>query len=189
MLEFFDHMEPLLKIFWYVAIPSSVIFLIQTILTFIGADASDGLEADFDGSLDDAHGPFQLFSFRNLINFLLGFGWGGIAFYGVISNSLLLVGVATLIGLTLGLIYFYIIKQILKLSEDNTFKISSTIGKTAEVYLSIPATRSGFGKVLITLNGSTRELEAMTNSERIDSHSIVKIVNIENNNILIVEKI
>jgi hypothetical protein len=32
-----------------------------------------------------------------------------------------------------------LIKQILKLSENNSFKIENTVDKTAEVYLSIPS--------------------------------------------------
>ena len=38
-------------------------------MTFVGADASDGLDADFDGDLGGSDTPFQLFSFRNLIQF------------------------------------------------------------------------------------------------------------------------
>ena len=42
-------------------------------MTFVGANASDGLTADFDGDFSDADAPFQLFSLRNLINFFIGF--------------------------------------------------------------------------------------------------------------------
>ena len=81
------------------------------------------------------------------------------------------------------------IKQILKLSEDNSFKIESTINKTAEVYLTIPANKSGKGKVQISVNGSFHELDAMTlNLEKLPSGSVVKVIAVENN-ILIVEKI
>ena len=39
----------------------------------ITLDSGDGLEADFDGDMDGGDEAFQLFSFRNLVNFLLGF--------------------------------------------------------------------------------------------------------------------
>ena len=86
MLEVFNNLDTLLKGFWMVAIPTSVIFIIQMTLTFIGSDASDGTSADFDGDLDGGDTPFQLFSFRNLMNFLLGFSWTGISFYKIINN-------------------------------------------------------------------------------------------------------
>ena len=79
MFEFLSGADPTIKMFWYVALPASLIFVIQLVLTLVGGDASDGVDADFNGDID-ADGPFQLLSFRNLINFLLGFGWGGISF-------------------------------------------------------------------------------------------------------------
>ena len=79
-MEFFNEMEPLLRAFWYIALPASLIFLIQSVMTFMGMDASDGTEADFNSDFDHVDAPFQLFSLRNLINFLMGFGWAGISF-------------------------------------------------------------------------------------------------------------
>ena len=65
-MEILENLDPLLKTFWYIAIPASLIFVVQTIMTFIGADATDGIEADFNGDFDGADAPFQLFSLRNL---------------------------------------------------------------------------------------------------------------------------
>ncbi|MBU2020200.1 MAG: serine protease [Bacteroidetes bacterium] len=183
-----EHLEPLLRSFWYVAIPASIIFLIQTIMTFTGTDAMDGAEADFDSDLSDTPTPFQLFSLRNLINFLLGFGWSGISFYDVIEQRWLLVTVALFFGLLFVVVFFIIIRQIKKLAEDNSFSFAQAEGKTAEVYLRIPGNKGGAGKVIISINGSTRELTAMTEGEEISSGAMVRVVQI-NQEILIVEKI
>lgn len=188
-MEVLDTLPSLLKLFWFIAIPVSVIFLIQTIMTFVGADATDGLHADFDGNLHGGETPFQLFSLRNLVNFLLGFSWGGISFYTTISNPALLVTVALAIGIAFIFIFFLVIGQVQKLGEDNSFRISNTISGTAEVYLSIPGQMTGKGKVLISIKGSMRELEAMTAQDRIPTGSVVRVIRVENENILIVEKI
>ena len=90
-----------------VAIPTSLIFLIQTIMTFAGVDATDGLEADFDGELAHGETPFQLFSLRNLINFLLGFSWTGVSFFNTIENKPLLIGLAVLVGSLLFTFFFF----------------------------------------------------------------------------------
>ena len=158
MLEVFNNFDTLLKGFWMVAIPSSVIFIIQMILTFIGSDASDGTSADFDGDLNGGDTPFQLFSFRNLMNFLLGFSWTGISFYKIINNQLLLIALATVVGALFVYLFFLIIRALMKLSEDNTFKLSETIGKTAEVYIPIPEYKQGRGKVTISVRGTIHEL-------------------------------
>lgn len=189
-MEFLNNLETLLKTFWFIAIPVSLIFIIQTIMTFVGgADSSDGIDADFDGDLTGTDAPFQFFTLRNMINFLLGFSWGGISFYNTISNKPLLIAVALGIGVLFILIFFVIIRQVQKLAEDNSFKLTSTLNKTAEVYLAIPGNRSGKGKIMISINGAYHELEAITDKATIPSGSVVKVVRIENDKILIVEPV
>lgn len=190
-MEFFDAMSPLLRTFWYIAIPVSLIFVGQTILTFIGLDGGDGMDADFDTDVDvDAGGVTQYFSFRNLINFLIGFSWAGVLFYDSIHSKTLLITIAILVGLVFLLFFFWAIKQIKGLAEDNTFMIEDTIGKTAEVYLPIEPRRMGHGKVLVSVEGSTHELSAATDELiKLKTGMLVKVVSVENNSILIVKEI
>ena len=99
MAEWWATLSVAMKVLWGVTLAASLIFIIQSVMTFIGADAdSTGLDGgDFDagssdisGGLDSvdggmdasAHGAdgtvaggSNLYTFRNLINFLLGFGW------------------------------------------------------------------------------------------------------------------
>lgn len=187
-MDFFVGMSTLQQSFWWVAIVASLIFLVQLIFTIVGTDFTDGLHADFNGDLDAVHGPFQLFSLRNLINFLMGFGWTGVAFYQAIPNQTFLIILATLVGVFFVVIFFIVIKQILKLTEDNTFNIDKLIGKTAEVYLRIPEAKTGKGKIQVSLNGTNHELLAVTESEEISSGTLVRIIRVEEK-ILIVEKI
>ncbi len=189
MMEFFENMTPLLRTFWYIAIPTSLIFIIQTIMTFVGGDASDGLNADFDSDLSGTDAPFQLFSLRNLINFLLGFSWAGISFYSSVSSPTILIVVSLVVGLSFLFLFFIIIKQVQKLGEDNSFKLSNTINKSAEVYLTIPGYKAGKGKIMVSVHGAFHELQAMTEADTIHTGSVVKIVKIINENILIVEPI
>lgn len=188
MFEFLQNLDALHQGFWYIAIVTSLIFLVQTILTFVGSDTTDSLNADFDGHID-ADAPFQLFSLRNLINFLLGFGWTGVAFYETIENKGFLIALAVAVGLMFLFLFFLLISQILKLTEDNTFKIENLVGKTGEVYLTIPEKMTGNGKILISLNGSNHELQAMTDSlENLISGTHVKVTSVKDK-ILIVSKI
>ena len=85
--------------------------------------------------------------------------------------------------------FFVIIRQVQRLAEDNSFKMENTLNKTADVYLTIPEQKSGKGKILISVKGSIHELDAMTENDRIPTGSVVKVVKIENKNILIVETI
>jgi membrane-bound ClpP family serine protease len=188
-MEFLAEMEPSLRALWYIALPTSLIFLLQTILTIIGSDSGNGINADFDGNLEGMDAPFQLFTLRNLINFLLGFSWTGITFYHSIENYTLLILLSTGVGLGFVWLFFFIIKQITKLAEDNTFKLEHTLQKSGTVYLTIPGRKQGIGKISISIKGSHKELSAISLSDKIDTGAVVKVVGIEGGTLLIVEKI
>lgn len=187
-MDFISASDPLVRSLWYIALPSTLVFLIQSIMTFIGTDAGDGLDADFSGDLSEA-GPFQLFSFRNLINFLLGFSWTGIAYSSVIENPTLLILAALASGIAFVAIFFFAIGQIQKLAEDNTFQIKNCLGKSGSVYLSIPENKTGKGKVMVSINGAMHEIEAVTKGEKIASGEAVRVVKIINESLIEVEKI
>lgn len=187
-MNFLEHYEPLLKAFWYIALPVSIFFMLQTIMTFIGlSGTSADVDIDADGS-DAGDLPFDLFTLRNLINFLLGFSWTGISLFNKFENKAVLIGIAIAVGITFVGLFFVLIKQILKLSEDNSFKLENTLHKTADVYLTIPENKSGKGKIQISVKGSVHELDAMTHQlEKIPSGSVVKVIAIDSS-VLIVEK-
>jgi len=131
----------------------------------------------------------QLFTLRNLINFLLGFSWTGITFYDAIPNYFVLILLSTLVGIGFVWLFFIIIKQIQKLAEDNTFKLEHALQKTGTVYLSIPAHKTAAGKISISVKGSQKELSAITSGDRIETGASIKVIGVEGGNLLIVEKI
>lgn len=183
-------MEILEKIYWAIALPFSAVFVIQMLMTLIGAGGDGDIDATGDADFDvdaDAGIGFQFITLKNFIAFFTIFGWTGIAcldaglskgmtiFLSIVAGMLMMLLMATL---------FYLIGR---LTESGTMKIDSAIGKTATVYLRIPAERSGTGKVQVNVQG-LRTLDAMTaNKEDIKSGSLVKIVSVEAGDILMVE--
>jgi hypothetical protein len=188
-MDFFSNLDPFIKAFWFIAVPTSVIFLIQTIMTFVGMDSSDGLSADFDSDLHHGDAPFQLFTFRNLVNFLLGFSWTGISFYGTIAGRFALITLSFIVGAAFVGGFFFIISQIQKLAEDNSFKIHNTLNQVGSVYLTIPEKKSGKGKIQVSVKGAFHELDAITENEKIESSAMVKVVKIESDNLVVVERV
>jgi membrane-bound ClpP family serine protease len=179
-----------MKVYWGIAVFASLIFIVQSILTFVGMDAHDGADADFSGhDLQGGEEPFQLFTFRNLINFLLGFSWTGIAFSNVIGNRILLMVLAFLVGLLFIAIFFLIMRQLMKLAENNSFNINNVLNQIAEVYIPIPEQKKGKGKVSISVHGAMHEIDAITEDERISTGTNVRIVKIEGETLVLVEKL
>ncbi len=181
-LDLFD------KTIWLITVPVSVIFVLQMILTFAGMDANGDLDADFDGDMHTSHAdtPFQLFTFRNLINFLLGFGWTVICFEGVLPNQGLLILLGVGVGCALVAAVMYIFVSMTKLSQQGNMDINNALNQTAEVYLTIPEKKNGSGKVHVQIQGTLRELDAITLGDRIPTGSQVKILSVTKNNLLLV---
>lgn len=80
--EWWTSLDLFMKILWCIAIATSLTFIIQSILTFVGIDSDTDqggdIDPDFGGGLDmhpdfDGDPSMNLFTFRNLVNFFLGF--------------------------------------------------------------------------------------------------------------------
>ncbi len=191
MMDLFNSLEPLQKFFWTIACAASLVFIIQTIMTFVGLGTDTDVDAGpMDGSVDSMEdGSLSgVFSFRNLINFLLGYGWAGVLLHDSIESGLLLQLVAIVVGLLFVLAFVFMFRQVMKLSHDGSFKMQEAVGLKADVYLRIPAARSGRGKVQVSVKGSIHEIDAMTdNTEEIATGGQVKIVKVLGDDLLLVE--
>ena len=191
MIELFNSLEPLQKFFWTIACCASLVFIIQTIMTFIGLGTDADVDAGpMDGSVDSIEdGALSgVFSFRNLVNFLLGYGWAGVLLFDDIEKRWLLQLVAIAVGLLFVLAFVFMFRQVMKLSHDGSFKMSETVGLKADVYLRIPAARSGRGKVQVSVKGSIHEIDAVTDNEaEIPTGGQVEIVEVLGDDLLLVK--
>lgn len=186
LTTWFESLETLQQVFWGCAVAGSVFFLIQAVLTLIGMDSAD-VDVDIpDGDTLD-FGGLSLFSIRNLVNFIVGFGWGGVSFYPSISSPLLLVLAATVCGVLFVLMFFFIYKQTRKLESNGAFDINDCVGKVADVYLRIPAKGEGRGKIQISVNGSVHEIDAFSNGDAIGTGKKIRVVEVCDASTVIVE--
>ena len=183
MFQTFLSMDTMLQVYWVLAAVSSVVFIIQAIMTFVGFDA-DG-DVDLSVAPDDvpeggdaafdADG-FHLVSVKSIVGFILGFGWTGVLCWNSITNPMLLCLTCTLVGLVFMASIAFLIFQVMKLNRDNTFHVDQVIGQHAEVYLRIPAARQDSGKISVSHHGSVHELEAYTVGEAIPTGAKVRII-------------
>ena len=56
--------------------------------------------------------------------------------------------------------------SITRLAQSGTMNVKNAVGRTGEVYIPVPAARSGRGKVSITLQGALREIDAKSTRRR-----------------------
>jgi membrane protein implicated in regulation of membrane protease activity len=91
------------------------------------------------------------------------------------AGSLVLALIAGFLALY---IVAWIMRSLMRLRADGTARIANAVGKTAEVYLTVPGHKSGKGKITVTLQDRTMEYEAETENEALPTGSLVQIVGV-----------
>lgn len=186
-----------MKILWSVTLAASLIFVAQSVLTFLGADGGDGgIDSDFDGGFDseaaDASvaGGTNLYTFRNFVNFILGFGWSAILLQERIASIPLLLIVSALIGAALVAVVMYLFKWLSSMQQSGNIDLFKTaVGCSGSVYIPIPGERKGEGKVQISINQSVREYKAVTDGESLRTGAQIRVVEVLSADTLLVEGI
>ena len=185
-----------MKILWSVTLTASLVFIVQSVLTFLGADADADFDVDVDTSVDGSDlsnidGGSNLYTLRNFVNFILGFGWSAILLQDSISSVALLILVSALIGAALVAAVMYLFKWLAGMQQSGNINLQrNAAGCEGKVYLTIPAARQGSGKVQITIAGAVREYDAVTESaETLKTGTSIRVVDVLDANTLLVEEI
>ena len=180
------------QILWGIAIPVTLVYIAQAIATFVGIDSHDGISADFNGDLDHSDSSsIQLFTIKNAIAFLLGLSWGtliGLKEVGLSNIFSILLGVG--LGLLIVFLQILIFAFFVKLERKQIPSLQDAIGKSGTVYLAIPASNGGRGKVSLTINGTNKTLDAVTSDNSpLPTGSQISVVDVINGSTLLVKKL
>ncbi len=208
------------KILYCIAIPSTLIMLIDTLIMVIGGgDGGEGInpsdtsgidfdtdvdtdfdiDIDFDTDIDvgddialDKGGnpadlpALKLFTLQGMVAFLAVFGWVSLICY---HNGVHIL-VATVIGFAAGFIVMYgmakLFQSIKRLTQNGTLNYRNALGVEGTVYIPVPPKGQGVGKINITIQGSFRECEAVTEDlETIPTGASVRVIDIIGNTLVV----
>jgi len=183
--EWWSGLSTILKIFWALALPFTLIFVLQVILSFLGHDHPDDVVGT---DIETDHGAgFQFFTLKNFIGFFTIFGWAGIAMIESGANAGAAIAVAFVSGVLMMFVMAGTFYLLMKAQYDGTMKIKTAIGQTGEVYLTIQSKRGGIGKVQIKVSGALRTLDALTDDDLdIQTGRMVKVSSVVNDSTLLV---
>ncbi|MBN1130941.1 MAG: hypothetical protein JXA71_18270 [Chitinispirillaceae bacterium] len=178
------------QVLWYIAIPASAVFVIQSVLTLAGI-TFDHADSDIHHDGDAGHAYFPIFTIRNLVIFLMMFGWTGIAMIRQFHTGVpLTLAVSFLAGLTLMFLVALMFFGISKMTSSGTVVVDNTIiGSEAKVYLKIPAHRGGHGKITVLVKGVQKEIPAMTEGGELPTGALVTINELKNDGSVSVSQI
>ncbi len=198
MIEWWNSLSVMMKVLWAITLSASLIFIVQSVMTFLGADSGNS-DFDIDTGTDTpdsapidgdaAHGTGQgLLTFRNFVNFFLGFGWTAILLKNSISSTPMLLFVSIVVGIVLVALVLLLFKWLSGMQQAGNINVfQSAVGCEGKVYLTIPAERSGSGKVQITINNSVREYEALTDGDVLKTGTRIRVTEVISADTLLVE--
>jgi membrane protein implicated in regulation of membrane protease activity len=146
------------------------------------------------GSHSDEHANsthvFSVITFRTLVAAIAFFGVSGKAAlsagYAPSTSFILavIVGVAAMYGM------YWMMNVIAGLNSSGNERIGNAIGRQATVYLRIPATRSGAGKVQLSMQNRIVEYQAFTDdTETLQAGESVEVVDVAGGDTVYVRRI
>jgi hypothetical protein len=167
------------QFYFYLAIASTVFFIVQFCLTFfgggdhgdVGFDHDLAVDHDLDVNTDASEidgtdysgiSDINLFSIKSITAFVMFFGWAGF-FWG--DKGYLGLFIAIICGSVMMFLTSLVIFLLLKMQQTGNVTHADLIGRSASVYLRIPGKRSGIGKITVKLDRCSREMQAMADEE------------------------
>ena len=194
MSAWFDALDILSRIFFCIAVPATLLLLVQLVLLIIGlgnngaeADAPEDADAD---AADVPDGGLRLFTVWGLITFFTVLGWTGYAMSQQGLARALTVPVALVLGLAAMFALALIMRAMLSLQQNGALHIQNAIGHAGQVYLTVPASRTETGKVSLLVQDRYAEFSAVTDEPMpIPSGTEVNVIGVTGQNTLLVETI
>lgn len=199
IIEWWNSLSLLSQIFTCIAFPATLVLLIQTVMMLIGfgddSDVPDSTEADLDADVDDIPHDFEgldglrIFTVRGIVAFLVVFGWVGAVLDGAGVKMYITVPVSALCGFLMMVILAILLKFVMKLRSEGNVDNRNAVGTSGRVYLTIPPSRSGEGKVQVMLQGSLTEINAVTDeTDPIKTGSEIVVIGVSGQTSLVVKR-
>ncbi len=198
MLEWWDGLQLIQQIFVCVALPATVLMIIQIILLLVGiggeSDFDSGTDADVDTDFDndvsgvDSADILSVFSFRGIVAMLAVMGWMAVALLGTSLPMWVAISISFVCGLGILFLMGYAMKALSRLQSSGNINVANAIGKVGQVYIPIPPRCSATGKVNITVQEKYTEFTAITKHEStIKTGAYVRVVSVDEAGTLMVE--
>ncbi len=193
MITWWNSLDTFARVYACIAVPSTLILIVQTILLFFGLGGEDGVDLDGDGVPDtpgteNGGDGLSLFTVRGVMGFLTVGGWSGLALYASGVSPALTVLFSFLCGTAALLAIGFMMRAAMKLQSSGNIQLGTAIGKVGRVYIPVPPHTAGSGKITLTLQEHFIEADAVTTAtRRLTTGEAVRIVSVSEAGMLVVE--
>jgi hypothetical protein len=152
---------------------------------FHGDSAGGGDHADATDHADQASQHystwlFGILSFRTVVAALAFFGLAGLAARSADASTPTVLLVSVGAGLAAMFAVYWMMRGLQTLRAEGTVRILGAVGQHGNVYLRVPANRSGSGKIQFNLQNRTMEYLAVTAGPELPTGAKVVVVGVVN---------
>lgn len=183
MKQWFLGLSVMEHIYLWLGIISTLFMIVQIIMMCVSSFGGD-IDIDGDGEIDvDTDSGVSIFTVKSITAFFAVGSWSGLLTCALVSAKLqwLSLIVAFVAGGAAMALMVVLLRAIVKLQCNGAFNIDKTVGKKATVYVSIPPSRSGRGKITMNAQGRFVEIDAVTDEdEKLSVDEEVEIISTEN---------
>ncbi len=183
MKEWFQNLSVMEHIYLWLGVAATVFLIIQIIMMCFSSFGGD-VDIDGDGDIDvDTDSGVSIFTVKSVTAFFAVGSWAGLLTCALTEGKMQWISLlfAVIAGAAAMAIVVVLVRAVLKLQCNGAIQHDKLIGKTATVYVSIPPSREGRGKITLTAQGRFLEIDAMTDSEeKLTVDEAVEIVSTEN---------
>jgi len=178
-------MDWLENVYVVCAVVGGTLLVVQTILMAVGGHHDGDVTHDADASHADGPGDsthdasfVKWLSLKTIVACLTFFGLAGLAAqkWGASGGVSLLV--AILAGTAAIVFVALLMAGLGRLQSKGNLDLQNAVGTIAKVYLRVPASRSGAGKVTLEVQGRFVEAEAVTAGSELPVGTPVRVVGV-----------
>ncbi|MCH2081873.1 MAG: hypothetical protein MK226_05745 [Saprospiraceae bacterium] len=125
----------------------------------------------------------------HILYFFTAFSWATLIAHHLFQHPTLIIGIGLGIGVMVTAVMIWLLPSLKtnrKQQLDQNTNILQSVGEVAQV---IPPHRNGFGKIHLNFRTGPYELEAITAGDELPMGSSIKVVDIINERIVLVERV
>ena len=164
------------------AVIGGVVLIAQLALGLMGAGHHGDMVDHHDGTASEG---LHLLSVRAISAGVAFFGIGGLGTTVAGWPSILAMIVAVLLGAVSMVGVAWAMRSMMRLEEDKSVQMQSAVGASATVYIPVPGSLGGVGKVLVSMQGRTIECEAVTSdANRLPTGMPVVVVDVREHDVV-----
>ena len=167
MKEWFANLYWYEHIYLWVGVAATLCLIIQIIMMCFSSFGDADIDGDGDIDVDTDSG-ISIFTVKSVTAFFAVGSWAGLLTCALIADSLdwVSVIVATFSGVIASALVVVGMALIVKLQSNGLLQPDKFVGLQATVYVNVPASRGGTGKITLEAQGKFIELDAITDSEQ-----------------------